>query len=240
MDYLIYCNITKATGSKLAEELSISHGESPPRSGVATLIRWGNGGGIGHNPRKVVNKQNAVNLAIDKLAASKTWDERRIRIPKLVTNVVPCIARTRQHTQGQGLWFLFDTAQIAEVKREGADYFIEYIPTAQEWRIHVVDGEIAFVQPKYPTKRRTSAFGGVQGFGNDWHKHVVNPNEAPRQACDVALAGTIALGLDFGGADVVEGLDGKCYLLEINTGPALPTPETRKPYIDYFKMRMAE
>jgi len=34
---------------------------------------------------------------------------------------------------------------------------------------------------------------------------------------------------------VLIGLDDRPYTLEVNSGPALPTPETREPYIRYFK-----
>lgn len=240
MDFLLYYpGITMETGKKLAEDLGMEHGGTPPRGRIRLLVRWGNGQGIGQIPQVVLNKQEALHKAIDKHTSMQLFSRARLSIPTLSTEV-PCVGRTATHTQGQGLWFCWRPEQVEEVRNEGADYFIKYVPTKQEYRVHIVNSRVEFVQRKYDRERHTSAFGGVQGFTDDWHKQVTDPREVPREVCDQALGSVVTLGLDFGGVDIVEDLEGKCYILEVNTGPALPTEETRKPYVKFIKRIMEE
>jgi len=76
---------------------------------------------------------------------------------------------------------------------------------------------------------------GIQGFQNRWHERMVDISSAPEEVINQAVAAVNILGADFGGVDVLWGIDGRPYVLEINSGPALPTPETRAPYISYFR-----
>jgi hypothetical protein len=240
MDFLFYYRgITMQTGKQLAEDLHIESGGDPPPDRIRVLVRWGNGYGIGYIPQKVLNKQTALHKAINKFESMRIFTRARLSIP-ILSEEVPCIGRTAQHTQGQGLWFCWRPEQIREVKEEGADYFIKYIPTHQEYRVHVVNNKVEFFQRKYSRVRRTSAFGGVQGFTDDWHKQVIDPEEAPANVREQARKAVKALGLDFGGVDIVEDMEGKAYILEVNTGPALPTVETRRPYVKFIQETIEE
>lgn len=228
-----------ATGKELAKDLQIESSGEPPSSRIRVLIRWGNGHGVGQIPQKVLNSKTALRKAIDKFESMRIFTREELSIPTL-SEEVPCIGRTATHTQGQGLWFCWRPEQIREVKEEGADYFIKYIPTHQEYRVHVINNKVEFFQRKYGRVRRTSAFGGVQGFTDDWHKQVIPPEEAPEAVLEHALKAVRTLGLDFGGVDIVEDMEGKAYILEVNTGPALPTPETREPYVKFIKKVIEE
>ena len=231
--YVYYCHITEDTGKRVAERLDFRHGSSPPPSNTNIVIRWGNSSGLGFIPPLVINKQVAMNNAIDKMRAMRIWEREGVPIPSF-SEEVPCIGRTRTHTQGQGLWFCWLPEQVREVKREGADYFIKYIPTAQEWRLHILGGEVAFVQYKYPRPRRTSAFGGVQQFRDEWVTEAHPPNTASREIRNIGVRSVTTLGLDVGAPDIVQGLDGSICVLEVNTGPALYR-DTIGAYIEYFR-----
>ncbi len=232
--YLLYHRITAETGVKLAEDLGIHHGlEIAGRPNV--LIRWGNGGGVGYTPTKVLNSKAAIENTVNKDYASRVFGENGIRTP-VRSEEVPTIGRSAIHTQGQGFWLCWEHGQVTTAKHEGAEYFIKYIPVKQEWRIHVIDGDVAFVQNKYEQDRISTAFMGIQGFRNNWHKRIKAPEAAGINVCLQAVRAVQLLGLNFGGVDVIISLeDNRPYVLEVNSGPSLPNTETRAPYLEYFR-----
>ncbi len=236
MIYILYARITADTGKKLAEDLGAEHGQESPSERVDCLVRWGSGDGVRFNPRVTINSKDSILNTVNKLQSIRLFREHRVRTPRETTEV-PLIARTVQHTQGQGLWLCWTPEQLVEVRREGAEYFVDYIPTKQEYRVHVIDGECIFIQRKYSTERHTTAFGGIQGFRDNWHKQVLNPSEAPVNVIIQGVNAVNCLGLDMGGADVIEDLQGHVYVLEVNSGPALPTPETRAPYVEFIRRK---
>lgn len=238
MNYLLFTNgITRQTGAALAEELGCQSGPEGIQR-ITKLIRWGNGSGIGYTPALVINKKTAIDRAVNKELSIQLFREAGCRVPE-ETDRVPCVGRTRTHTQGNGFWLCWEQPQVAQVRQEGADYFIRYIPVRQEWRVHVIDGEVAFVQNKYEPERIATAFMGIQGFRDNWHTRVLPPERAGMNVCVQSVNATRALGLDFGGVDVLVSLtDNRPYVIEVNTGPSLPTPQTRAPYLAYFRERM--
>ena len=238
MDFVSYCGITQDAGKAIAGEMGFGHGDSPPRGRINTLLRWGHSGGVGHVPRLVINKQEAMNRAINKREATRIFKEHGLNVP-IPTSIPPCVGRSAYHTQGQNFWLCWERNQIRTAEQEGAEYFIKYIPIKQEWRVHVLGNEVAFVQRKYQTDRVSTAFMGIQGFRNEWHYRILPPEAAGEGVCSLAGDAVSALGLDFGGADIVISIENDLpYILEVNTGPALPNRETRRPYIEYFRRRM--
>lgn len=234
---LLYHRITADTGKLLADELGCEGGEEFTRHHTH-VIRWGNGGGLGYTPRVVVNKQIPLGRAIDKNEATRLFQRHGVRCPTRTTRV-PCVGRSAQHTQGQNFWLCWEPGQVETASQEGAAYFISYIPIKQEFRVHVIDGAAAFVQRKYARTRVSTAFMGVQGFRDHWHERRLARNQAPADVIGQAIAAVECLGLDFGGVDVVISIeDDHAYVLEVNTGPALPTPETREPYIRFFRSKI--
>ena len=240
---LLYCKITDTTGIKLAEDMgipSINGYQHRLREHYPFIIRWGVGCGIGYVPQVVVNKMNAVNNAVNKYKAITLFNEGGVRTAPF-TDQVPVVGRTREHTQGQNFWLCWEQSQVDGARRDGAEYFIKYIPVKQEFRVHVLGGEVGFVQRKYQRNRSTSAFMGIQGFTDSWHREIYEGRDVTQDLKDTAVKAVEALGLDFGGVDLIVSLDdGLSYVCEVNTGPALPHPRVRAPYIAYFRKRMEE
>lgn len=96
--------------------------------------------------------------------------------------------------------------------------------TAQrrEFRFHVMNGEIIFVQQK----RRVADWRELPNYSNVVRNHStgwiyaqqdVRPNEASRNA---AIQAVNALGLDFGAVDIITRHD-QAWVLEVNTAPGL-------------------
>lgn len=242
MNGLLYTGITTETGVKLAEELGVNaYKNEVGDHRFDTLIRWGCGAGVARRPAKVINSKAAVNKALDKLAATRLFQNNEIPTVEF-SQEIPCVGRTIFHTQGQGFWFCFAPGQVQTSIQEGAEYFIRYIPTKQEWRVHVLGGQTSFVQKKYPQDRISTSFTTIQGFSSNWHKKVLPKTSAPLAVRRAAEQACVMLGLDMGGVDVIEsiGAPTTVHVLEVNTGPALPTGETRQPYIDFIRRKLTE
>jgi hypothetical protein len=237
---IVYCRTTKDTAKLLAADLGIPcynphGGEVNGKSKY--VIRWGTGAGLGYIPEIVVNKKAAVRKAVNKLGSIKLFNDNGIRTAPFSTTT-PCVGRSIEHTQGQNFWLCWAPDQVHTAKMEGAEYFIDYIPIKQEYRIHVMDGEVVFTQRKYPKDRVSSAFMGIQGFSNGWHKHAFD-GEVSEDIIKTAKNAVAALGLDFGGVDIlISQTDNLAYVAEVNTGPALPTEEVRKFYTEYFTKKL--
>lgn len=238
LDVVLACHVTSDTGKLLARDLGYTfYNDHVPRDQVRYLIRWGNGSPVPRRPQLVINKMDAICATVDKNNASRIFAEKGISTPPR-TDDVPCVGRASWHTQGQGFWLCWEASQVVSAQEEGANYFIKYIPIKQEYRIHVLGDEAAFVQRKYSQVRVSTAFMGIQGFRDDWHKQVLPISEAPRSAITQAIRAVKVLGLDFGGVDVVMSIANNMpYVLEVNSGPALPTEETRAPYVAYIHGR---
>jgi len=240
---IVYCRTTKDTAKLLAQDLGMPcynpHGTGGDKSKY--VIRWGTAAGLGYTPEVVLNKMNVVKKAVNKLGSIKLFMAHDVRTAKLFNKgfiITPCVGRSIEHTQGQNFWLCWEDGQIGTAQEEGAEYFIEYIPIKQEYRVHVMDGKVHFVQRKYPKDRVSSAFMGIQGFSNGWHKHAFE-GMVSKDVTTTAKNALAALGLDFGGVDIlVSQTDDLAYVAEVNTGPALPTEEVRKFYTKYFTKKL--
>jgi glutathione synthase/RimK-type ligase-like ATP-grasp enzyme len=235
---ILYCGTTKDTAILLAEEMGIPAGNpfTNPIGHPNKIIRWGVGCGIGYTPKLVLNKMKAVNKAVNKLKAVEIFNAEGVPTAQFAIKA-PCVGRSIEHTQGQNFWLCWENSQIESAKQEGAEYFIQYIPIKQEYRVHILGGVFSFAQRKYPKNRVSTSFMGVQGFSNNWHKRIFTGMLAPEIKI-VAIDAVKVLGLDFGGVDIlISQKDGKPYVAEVNTGPALPTEEVRKPYVKFFNSK---
>lgn len=158
-------------------------------------------------------------------------------------------ARTKlTGSSGEGIRMIMSTqdAQADEARDEGFPFPVDFVGTAnmaeqyrgtnlftigitgkrQEWRIHVVQGEVILSQ----LKLRRQGFEEDEGYTSlvrnvetGW-VYSVNFDQAtyPQLEAVKALAvrAVAALGLDFGAVDLVE-RRGEPYVLEVNTAPGL-------------------
>lgn len=238
---LIYCKPTADTGKKLAEELGmpcINGYRDTLDQRYPIIVRWGYGTGLGYIPELVINKMDAINHAVNKYKSARTFMENNIRTAPF-SEAVPCIGRTRNHHQGSGFWFCWEQSQIRGAQGEGAEYFVKYIPTRQEFRIHVLGGEFAFAQKKYRDDRISTCFLGASGHRGNSFAEIYEGSDVTEDVINTGVNAVKSLKLDMGAADVIVGLDdGLAYVCEVNTGPSLPHPRVREPYINYIKQRI--
>lgn len=135
------------------------------------------------------------------------------------------LARKLHHQEANDLTRL-PPGQSAE-----GDYYVEYAPTATEFRIHVFQGRSLRVGQKvqregvcvHPWIRTWDC-----GWGTQYDKRAQEQvTEAVRQAARDAVA---ALRYDFGAVDVGVRADGSPVVFEVNSAPGLETYTTARCY----------
>lgn len=230
-------------GSRSAKALSRRCGILRTKTGrtyrpTDTIINWGN------SERRFqhgiyINDPASVSKASCKLTAYRAMDQAGdVPIPDYTTELA-----TAQEWLGEGYTVVVRNVLrghgglgIHIVEPGGtlppAPLYVEYIKKAQEYRIHVVRGQIIDIQQKrrcrgVPDEQvnyqvRNSHFGWV--FCRD---NVV----CPVAAQTASVAAVSALGLDFGAVDVGwNEHNGAATVYEVNTAPGLEGTTLEKYY----------
>lgn len=124
---------------------------------------------------------------------------------------------------GDGIVILENVANFDEYQHDKAKIYVQYIPKQDEYRIHVVGGDVTDMQRK--AKRadvpRELANFRVRNLANGF-VFVREGVEPPEQVIEQAKLAVEHCGLDFGAVDVIWNEHRKtAYVLEINTAPGL-------------------
>lgn len=194
---------------------------------VDYLFRWGCTSQC--NAKHTINKVGAIEIANNKALARsflkalqlpkpiipKTWFDIRDPI------TTPCIVRPLYHAQGRKLFLCTNLEEVKEaVNKCGPEYYItEYIQKDKEFRVFVAQNRVVWITEKTPGNPADIAWNVARGgrFDN------VRWTDWPLRACRIALQGMEAIGLDFGGVDIIQ--KGKeFYILEINSAPSQTSP----------------
>lgn len=235
--FFLYHKRSAPTGAILAQALGAAHGELPPSPHENdVLIRWGSqaqGFRDGVAKQRVVNKARALAAASDKLNSLATMRKAGVRVPDFSTDptelTFPFLGRKRSHARGTDVVLCL---QKGDYKRRPRDYYVQYVPTVREFRVHVVGDEVIRVQGKFLDHPELA----VPWIRNHAHGYRFR---APRKRLNrerqqQAVQAVQALGLDFGAVDLLIGDDGLTYVLEVNTAPSC-SPLTGGAYIAAFQ-----
>ena len=136
----------------------------------------------------------------------------------------PVLGRRRHHTRGKDIIPIPARDQAFEnfLNARACDFFVQYVPRQTEFRTwiyrrrHLATYEKTFAHPERLTG--TLGFSADNGFAFEFVR------EAPVDLIQIAAASVEALELDFGAVDILKGLDGRYYVLEVNTAPGVEGP----------------
>jgi glutathione synthase/RimK-type ligase-like ATP-grasp enzyme len=189
-----------------------------------TIIRYGNirqgFNGI------VINSIESINNARDKLYTLTILSENGIKVPEFgieFENITkPFFARERFHKKGRDILIYKDNDVVPiETLKNTKHYWIKYIPTDREYRIHVMGDEVIQICKKIPNDN-THENDMIRNLESGWHlAEARNWQEGYNKLKEIAIASVKYLGLDFGAVDVILGKDKQYYVLEVNTAPGL-------------------
>lgn len=226
-----FCNATPVRNDLLAKKV---------KEPIKWLIRWGCTSVC--EATHTINKAEAISLANNKAETRKIL--QKLNLPKrIVPNtwfdyaswedsnyLGPVIVRPIQHAQGRSLYYLKTPAEIEtffmnvpHILIDKGYYISEYIEKEAEYRVFVIQGKVVWVAKKTPADPKAIAWNVAQGgkFEN------VRWNDWPLRACRIAIQACEALGLDFGGVDIIQ--KGKEFLiLEVNSAPSQTSPYRQK------------
>ena len=211
------------------------------------LINWGRRSTPSSNV--ILNRPVSVSKAADKLAAMVLLSSVGVRVPEFWSNPndVPADAFVFARTVLNG-----HSGEGIAVSRPGEDrpmacLYTRYIPKRAEYRLHVFDDEVIFVQQK--RKKNGVAQEGdaslIRSHHNGWvfaENQVEWSNEEQKQAAyDEAKKSLRVLGLDFGAVDLIISKEGSVpYVLEVNTAPALVSTRLKQAYTESIRSFLNE
>ena len=162
----------------------------------AGALVWGRGGGNKFSELATLAK---AGVPVPAHVLSRPTDGRR------------WLARSYHH---QGAKDLLANLKIG-------DYYVEFVPTVREHRIHVFDGHSIRVAMKVP--RTDTPHPEFRSWDAGW-RFGVNPEYTallPTGARLHAVNAVKALGYQFGAVDVATTEDGKTIVWEVNSGPGI-------------------
>lgn len=245
------------TGSKsakaLAETMGIkrcSHKRSTTNLTKRTIINWGHSGNdlsqyVLSNTQRVYNPPTKVAVAINKLHCLEALAGAGVNIPPFTTSRDEAMAWIadnqkevveRHMLRGSGGDGIRIRSHPADV--QSAPLYTQYVKKKQEYRVHVIAGQVADVQRKAKRSGATVHDWKIRNLdaGFVFVRGEVSP---PEQVIEQALLAMQAVDLDFGAVDVIwNAHESKAYVLEINTACGLEGT-TLEVYADGLK-NMAE
>lgn len=197
------------------------------------VVNWGNS----HRPvtwnidsTTFLNYPLNVLQAVNKLTTLEQLREFNVPTPEWTTNYDRALSWhfngetvVERHnltgSKGDGIEIVTGIDDMESTQLSQAPLYTKLIQRAREYRVHVFDGQVIDLQQK---KRRegNDSDGTIKNLDNGWVFVRDDITPPPRSIFDVSIRAVQALGLDFGGVDVLV-KDGQCYVLEINTAMGL-------------------
>jgi glutathione synthase/RimK-type ligase-like ATP-grasp enzyme len=221
---LCYAKQTKPTALKIAAA----------SNGAITAVRWSQGGvyDINWGVRQANTPINPYTArASNKREMRELFKAHNVPMPHLYgryptfystdgTTIDPWIVgRPDHHTRGKGFWLCKTIDDVSRAMKgtrtkAAATHFMDYIESNHELRVHVMFGKSIRISEKH--------FEGRSGC----HKlyTTIKPTvdkQTLRKARSAAKQALAAVSLDFGAVDVLVGVDGEVYVLEVNSSPGL-------------------
>lgn len=218
----------------------IKHENSNFRGGpLKTVINWGCSGALPAEVLKcrILNKPDNIRLASNKLHFFRKVDDSLLppwtesfdeAVAWCGNGKVVCARTVLNGHSAEGLVLMEPSNPNTFVQ---AQLYTQYVPKKDEYRIHVVKGEVIDCQKKVLKQDRAqeAANGGppvewrVRNLGNGFI-YQRNGIEIPLAVKEAAIKAMNQIGLDFGGVDIIyrkEGNDERALVLEINTAPGV-------------------
>lgn len=217
--HLIVADTSKKTGQILADVIR-DNGIAVGNSGDA-IVSYGVG--LSESPKTLNANAGMSNKYKQLVSVIKSG----VLAPKIYDGgsncKFPLLARKYSHRAGKDIMPVFQAEEIPWRKSAGADYFVEYVPRKEEFRVwvyrssHLGTYRKVMVRPNEYTKIGWN-------YHNGFAFNLAKSDSIPRGAVEIAIECVKALNLDFAAVDILQGLDGRFYFLEANTAPGVEGP----------------
>lgn len=135
-------------------------------------------------------------------------------------NAYPVLARKLKHHGGLDIILCKGPVGVRKALARGRSFFTQFIPSRTEYRVWVYRGRHLGTYEKvlaHPEKRHRVG----RNHRNGYAFQLVTEANIPRAAVTQAVQSIQALGLDFGAVDILQGNDGRYFVLEVNSAPGV-------------------
>lgn len=181
----------------------------------AGVVCWGRGY-TGAEPTL-----NARAGQANKLQQLQKFKDAGILTPQFWTKVpsepsdFPVLGRTLHHHGGKDIALLM---QPGDATWAHSDYFMRYVPRETEYRVWVYRRRHlgTYEKRQIAASKRIGA-----NHRNGFSFQLLTSEAVPEALRDTSARAVDVLGLDFGAVDVLKGVDGKLYVLEVNSAPGV-------------------
>lgn len=192
------------------------------------IINWGSHRIDTRSRARVINNPGAVAEASNKIAAFSRMTRAGVRTPRWTTARSEAqawnnegrdgrriiVRRLTSASEGRGIEVVEPRSTVPP-----APLYTQYIPKDDEWRVHVMRGQV--IDSAKKLLRRGGARSYVRNTANGYifaRQGLTVPPDVAQQS----VAAVAALGLDFGAVDVViHKTTGEAHVLEVNTAPGI-------------------
>jgi glutathione synthase/RimK-type ligase-like ATP-grasp enzyme len=206
------------------------------------LVRWGASMITRSSVRdQCINAPNAIYIAAHGLKMLRALRDAEVNCPEYypASNFdkdydlyETLLARRINHVGGKDIKFVNCNHDLYEALDEGYPYFVKYIETSMELRVHVFGGEVLKAFKKINDDPDASF---IRSSYRGWHFQRVDIESHYPKAISVALSAVEALGLTFGAVDMAWSREEKkWYVWEVNSAPSLNS-ETLSLYVEKFR-----
>lgn len=128
---------------------------------------------------------------------------------------LPWFARKVSHERGKDISVCQTWEDVSRIKAEGEkDFFSVYVPHSEELRAWVWKDEVFAVYHKQYRNHSLENYKNME-FRSELRDDLLRT----RTLTGGAIEAVKALKMDFGAVDILHGLDGKYYVLEVNSMP---------------------
>ena len=135
--------------------------------------------------------------------------------------VLPWLARKVHHMKGKDIRVCSNWEQVKKViEAKKHDFFSVFIPTETEYRVWVFQDEaFAVYEKQYKGEGEYKGYMRNLRFGFKFEKR--DDLRVSAEITVPCIKAVKALSMDFGAVDLLKGKDGKFYVLEVNSMPAI-------------------
>lgn len=201
--------------------------ERVPIRPTECLINWGGGTFPSRdwNP-EWLNKPSRICNAVEKLTAFQLFHGADVPHPAwtfhgsvakqwLEAGHIVLARATATGMMGQGISLLNNPRQ----EIPSAAFYSKHVKHTEEYRVHVFKGMLVNLGKK--EQLRPNANMMVRN-ADERNWDFIHVEEAPYPVIEAGIAAVVALGLDFGAADVgFRSQDNKAYVFEVNSAPGV-------------------
>ncbi|MDF2997468.1 MAG: RimK family alpha-L-glutamate ligase [Xanthobacteraceae bacterium] len=179
---------------------------------------------------KVMNDARAIERCVDKsmtsfliakagLPTPRTFVGERREAMQALIDAAPMdtVLKPLFGAQGKGIKRIAPRAPLPEPAAVGGVYYLqEFVESAspaghyQDWRVFVIGGRAVAAMIRQSERWITNIHQGATGA----------PAPLDREACEIAVRATEAVGADYAGVDLIENARGEFMVLEVNSMPA--------------------